>query len=309
MDSAVEVVRIPHRGACIGAQGFRPHPLPLSFCRQLPIQVRDSPAITPILIRQLTSKEVRNRPLREKQASERARLRRNEPKRRRKSSRMKQLSFAKVNGWGGKRPGAGRKNRSGTLNHMRRAEVDFQKPLHISLKLKKGLPNLRTEAFRRKFVESLGAAGRFGLHVLHYAILSNHIHLIVEAPNNKCLGAGMRSLCGRISRIVRAGSNQSISGSVFVCRYFMKVVQSPRQMRALLEYVLLNKAKHQNAIEHVDSFSSGYAFRHWNQLLRRRITGLIREQIGDLKPENPLKFGLAPPRSWLARQGWMRAVR
>jgi REP element-mobilizing transposase RayT len=214
----------------------------------------------------------------------------------------KQLEFEKVKGWGGKRRGAGRKNRSGLVNHAKRERVDFKKPLHITLRLKKGVASLRTQKSFKNFRRAVGEAKKFGLHVIHFSLLSNHIHMIVEAKDSASLSAGMKSLCGRLGKSLRAISGGT--GSVFAGRFHMHLLKSPSEMKRALEYVLLNRAKHKNEVENVDDFSSGYAFREWRQLLGRRLCGLIAEQL----PFAECQFHeLSPPRSWLCAQGWMRA--
>jgi REP element-mobilizing transposase RayT len=216
----------------------------------------------------------------------------------------------KSKNWGGKRAGSGRKNLSRTINHMKRGRVNFDFPFHVNQKLAPDLPNLRTAHFHRQLVTAIKAAHKFGLRVIHYSVLKNHIHLICEARNNADLGAGMRSLFGRISRIVRRISTKPIDGSVFRGRYFLNVIRDPRHMRRTLEYVLFNKARHQKVIEHIDTFSSAAAFSSWKALLGRRLNGLIQEQIENLKPlKDPfLKLGVSPPKSWLAWNGWMEAT-
>src|SRR5262245_57722941 len=56
-----------------------------------------------------------------------------------------QISFEKVNGWGGKRRNAGRKNLSGLLGHGKRPRLKVTEPVHITLRLAKGVPSLRKD--------------------------------------------------------------------------------------------------------------------------------------------------------------------
>src|SRR6185312_4225793 len=98
---------------------------------------------------------------------------------------MKQLELKKVKGWGGKRRGAGRPNLSGMVGHAKRPEVDFKKPLHLTLKLNKGLPTLRTRQMTKAFRKAADHARKFGLNVIHFALLKDHLHLIAEARDNQ----------------------------------------------------------------------------------------------------------------------------
>jgi hypothetical protein len=57
-------------------------------------------------------------------------------------------------------------------------------------------------------------------------------------------------------------------------------------------------------LEHIDSFSPGFAFANWRELLGQRVSRLMEEQFESLRAE----FGaLSSPRSWLCSVGWMRA--
>ncbi|HWU43215.1 MAG TPA: transposase, partial [Bdellovibrio sp.] len=116
----------------------------------------------------------------------------------------KQIEFKKINGWGGKRKGAGRKNRTKTVNHMARERVDFKKPLMITMKLKDGLRGLRNRKMLEKFQECGRETKKYGLRVIHFSLLTNHIHVVIEAKDNQSLSKGMKSLGGRMGRAIRS---------------------------------------------------------------------------------------------------------
>jgi REP element-mobilizing transposase RayT len=213
----------------------------------------------------------------------------------------KQLEFEKVNGHGGKRRGAGRKNKTGTKGHTKREAIDFKKPMHVTLKLKKHI-YLRNRATLKAFRHAVKEAKKFSLLILHYSIQNDHIHMIIEAKDNDSLAKGMMSLCGRLGKMIRAAIGGS--GSVFKARYYIEVLKNPTMMRNALEYVLLNTAKHMKVFEHIDVFSSGVAFTEWRKLLGKRYNQFIHDHIKE--------FGrtleeLSSPRSWLAAAGWHRA--
>src|ERR1700733_4498789 len=108
----------------------------------------------------------------------------------------KQMKFGGVNGWGGKRTGAGRPNLSGQMNHMKRPSLSLKTPLHITLRLREKLPSLRKKMLLKEFKESVRMAKNQGLYVLQFSIQSNHIHLLCESENNRSMALGMRSLAG-----------------------------------------------------------------------------------------------------------------
>src|SRR5665213_2046977 len=211
----------------------------------------------------------------------------------------KQLKF-KIKTWGGKRKGAGRKNRSGLCSHLKREKIDIRKPIHITLTFNK--VNLRNRATLNAFRHAVSEAKRFCLYVVHYSIQIDHIHLIIEAKDNKSLTTGMKSLCGRFGKIIRAAMGGS--GPVFKERFHIHVLKTPTEMKRALKYVLTNTAKHMKVIEHIDGFSTGLAFKEWRPLLGRSYSDIVDDVIKNFATTYS---ELSPPQSWLARVGWMRA--
>jgi REP element-mobilizing transposase RayT len=217
-----------------------------------------------------------------------------------------------LRGWGGKRRGAGRPNKSGTVAHGKREDVNFKLPLILTLRLRKGLPNIRQVDILKLFQTCCGRVKHFDFHVLHFSIQSNHIHLIAEAKDNEALARGMQSLVSSFAKklkVLMRSWKKAVSweGSVFVGRYHLRKILSPTQMKNTLKYVLLNWVKHSEFIEHMDDFSSGRAFTRWKELLGRDFRLLIAMEAKN-PPHDPVKMGISPPRSWLAREGWMRAA-
>ncbi len=209
----------------------------------------------------------------------------------------KQLEFKRIKGWGGKRRGAGRPNKTGLVSHGKRPSVNFKNPPHLTMRLKKDAVNLRTRALLKEFKKCGKRAKEFGLYVNHFSLLSNHIHMIVEAKDNQSLSRGMKSLCGRFGRIVGNGK------SVFAGRFHLHQLKNPRAMRNALEYVLLNKSKHEDLLGYVDNFSSGAFFDGWKWLAGNNP--LLRDLIGR-RIELPDELSVS--RSWLGRCGWQKAL-
>lgn len=214
----------------------------------------------------------------------------------------KQLVFEKVGGWGGKRRGAGRKNRSGLVSHTKREKVLLKAPIHINLKVRAGTVSLRSHGVHKQFKLAIKLAQARGLHVIQYSIQDNHIHLICEARGNRELASGMKSFGSRFGKALLKSSRQR--KPVFKGRFHMYVLKTPTEVKNALKYVLLNESKHIKTIAFVDEFSSGYAFENWHKLMR--VPDWMETQLHDARPRD---FShLAPARSWLLREGWMRAA-
>src|SRR5262245_20076702 len=80
---------------------------------------------------------------------------------------------------GGARPGAGRKpkgDRKG-VSHRQRKALASRFPVHVTVKVARGLPRLRRAA-EYTVLRGAFAAGcaRFGFRLVHYAVLDDHLH-------------------------------------------------------------------------------------------------------------------------------------
>ena len=87
--------------------------------------------------------------------------------------------------WGGKRKGAGRPRTPGRVRrrvpHLRRARLKARFPVHVTWRMSEGVWNLRSHrSFSRLTRAFYTSAVRFGYRVVHYAVMGNHVHLIVE---------------------------------------------------------------------------------------------------------------------------------
>ena len=174
--------------------------------------------------------------------------------------------------------------------------------MHITLKLK--YTSLRTHQMHKAMKRAAIRAKQYGLYILHYSILDDHIHAVVEAKSNDALATGMKCLCGSLGRAFRKLLGGK--GAVFKDRYHMHVLRTPTEMKNALKYVLVNAARHMKVIEHIDEFSSGArsAFRRWRELLGQRFNALVEHQLEGCRA---VLEELSQPRSWLAAVGWRRA--
>ncbi len=85
-------------------------------------------------------------------------------------------------------------------------------------------------------------AARFGFRLVHYAVLGNHVHLIVEAGDRKALWRGMQGLGVRIAR--RLNRVMGRTGRVMSDRYHAHILRTPSEVKAARVYLIGNAAKH-----------------------------------------------------------------
>ena len=154
-------------------------------------------------------------------------------KRKRRQDRKQTTFEFRPAGWGGARPGAGRRRvRKSRVPHRTREDIPHDCPVLVTLRVLDDVPTLRRAGFVRAFRESLGkAAERPGFRVVHYSI-----------QDNQTLANGMKSLGARFARCVNRVCGRS--GRVLASRFHHVVKRTPTEVRRALAYVLLNVRKH-----------------------------------------------------------------
>ena len=163
----------------------------------------------------------------------------------RNSSKLQQ-EFA-FRTWGGRRKGAGRPKRSNeTVPHGVRPAHSRHRPLHITVRMLKSVPDLRQDravaAIRAVFMK---ARDRKGFRLTNYSVQRDHIHLIAEATDRVALSNAMRSLCSSIARAVNRAMGRR--GQLIAERYHARALRAPREVRNTLLYVLRNSHHHERA--------------------------------------------------------------
>ena len=121
-----------------------------------------------------------------------------------------------------------------------------------------------------------GGADRFGVRVVQLSVQGNHIHLLVEAPDQLALGRAMKGLGVRIAR--RMNAMMGRTGRVIGDRYHARRLQTPTEVRTVMHYIRHNHQHHGYGRATVDEFSSDVEF-----------AGVV-----------------APARLWLVTTGWRR---
>ncbi|HUJ28482.1 MAG TPA: transposase, partial [Myxococcales bacterium] len=80
------------------------------------------------------------------------------------------------------------------------------------------------------------------VRIVHFAILGNHLHLIVEAGSAEDLSRAMQGLGIRLAK--RLNALQRRHGGVFADRYHAHVLGSRRATAHAVRYVLSNYRRH-----------------------------------------------------------------
>lgn len=196
---------------------------------------------------------------------------------------MKQLA-TELPTWGGRREGAGRKpkGRVALVSHDARPDLDGRTPVHLVMRVRDDVRSLRARATFLAILAAFAAAReRSGLRLIHYSVLGNHLHLIVEAANRDALTHAIQGLAIRLARAINRA--QERKGRVFADHYFEHPLRTPAEVRHAIRYVEQNQRLHEQragrpAPAGVDGCSSAAT-------------------------DAPV----SAPRTWLLRAGWRRA--
>ena len=111
--------------------------------------------------------------------------------------------------------------------HRARGAVPRLCPVHVTIRVRSDLPSLRSRRVVREFRRSLAeSCERGGFRVVHYSLMRDHAHLIVEATGKRALACGMKSIGARFARAVNRVFART--GPVLKDRFHHKVAKRPR---------------------------------------------------------------------------------
>jgi putative transposase len=168
------------------------------------------------------------------------------------------------------------------------------------------MPSFRSQLVVVAFEGCIAKASRGAYRVVHYSIQADHVHLVVEAVDRTALSRGMQGLAIRLARAFNRTVRRR--GKVWGDRFHARELDSPREVRAALVYVLMNHKKHEARMparfatrgQHaLDPYSSAAWFDGWSP---RAGPWVVR-----LRADLPTRaLPVARPRTWLARVAWRR---
>jgi REP element-mobilizing transposase RayT len=208
-----------------------------------------------------------------------------------------QLNLGSLSRWGGARTGAGRKPGANRRDpHRRRAPLASRHPCHVTLKVRKDIPPLRTAKLVAELERSWReACERERFRLVHYSVQNDHVHMIVEASSARDLACGLKAIVSRFARGVNRVFHRV--GGVLADRCHVHMLRTPREVRNAIAYVLLNARRHLAKrgralprIACIDPASSGRWFAGW-----RTIAPPVREPPP-----------VATARTWLLSVGWRK---
>ena len=202
---------------------------------------------------------------------------------------------------GGRRKGAGRKPNGAKagVSHLKRPVLNARHPVHVTMRLRQGLPSLRHKPLAGLVFTAFHVAKvQLGVRLTQFSLQSNHLHLIVEAEGRRALSRAMQGLAIRLAR--RLNGHLHRRGAVFSDRYHARILRTPLEVRRALIYVLQNHRRHHTGPgrpSRFDVFSTAAYFDGFKVPIPRW------PRSGFVPPVEP---PVAPPQTWLLRTGWRR---
>ena len=113
----------------------------------------------------------------------------------------------------------------------------------------------------------LAAGRRDDFRIVHFSVMGNHTHFLVEAKDRRALWLGMQGLGVRIAR--RLNGLMSKRGRVISDRYHARILRTPTEVRYARSYLLNNARKHYGHIGQDVQFTSQTPFVHPHTWLMR----------------------------------------
>jgi REP element-mobilizing transposase RayT len=206
-------------------------------------------------------------------------------------------------GWGGARPGAGRKPRGERAGTPHRALQKHRPGEPVLATLRASLQPLRTRANFPAIRAAIAEASRrepARFRVVHFAVTDDRVHLIVEAADERALSAGMRSVSIRIARSL----NQLLDrrGKIWADRWHGRALRTPKDVRRALLYVLANFRLRARPAPPpgIDPFSSAAWFDGF------RGDAGVPSFAGRPLPDSDERPPVSPPRSRLLASSWRK---
>jgi len=138
---------------------------------------------------------------------------------------------------------------------------------------------------------------RGGFRLVHYAVLNDHLHFVVEASDRLALSRGLQGLLIRVAKALNKLWQRH--GRVFADRYHDHVLKTPREVRNALRYVLANARKHAaegrevSVPQAIDTFSSAPWFDGFRETVTVRGIEAMPRPVTDAH-------------TWMLTIGWRR---
>ena len=172
--------------------------------------------------------------------------------------------------------------------------------MHVTLRVCCHVPELRTPAVYHATRSVLaGYLDRDDLRFAHVSIQRNHFHLLPEPRDANAFSTAMQGFVPSLAKAINAATGHT--GRVFEHRCHARAIETPRQARNAIAYVLNNWRRHEEDLKTaaafgvaLDPYLSGYSFDGWKEHGRIAL------------PPGYTPLPVSPPRTSLLAREWRR---
>jgi REP element-mobilizing transposase RayT len=140
------------------------------------------------------------------------------------------------------------------IRHVSRERFYKPSALHITIKVRENKADIQSKRILKALHHAIRRARFQRLRIIHYTLEYNHVHLVVEADNNRILQKGMQALGISFSKGIN--KIKQLKGTVYKHRYHLRKLKSKREFKNALHYVFRNGIKHKRAFSLLDPYNS-----------------------------------------------------
>jgi len=131
------------------------------------------------------------------------------------------------------------------MPHAARPAHQHRHPVHVTVRVAPGMPSLRDgKVFPtvRRVLQKAARQFRQMFRIVEYSVQSNHVHLVVEAADQRELSRGMQGFGIRLAKNLNLRLERR--GRVLSDRYHARTLRTPTQTLNALRYVRQNTHLH-----------------------------------------------------------------
>ncbi len=150
------------------------------------------------------------------------------------------------------------------IRHTKRLRLKKPSSLHLTIKVRENKADIQNKRILKALHHAIKRARLKGLKIVHYTLEYNHVHLLVESVDNKILHSGMQAFGITIAKAIN--KIKRVKGSVYKNRYHLRLINSARQLKNVLNYIFENGIKHRRTNSRIDLFNSMIAESKMNVL-------------------------------------------
>lgn len=150
------------------------------------------------------------------------------------------------------------------IRHISRDEIKRPTPLHLTIKIEKSKAGLKNKGILKILHHAIKKSRLVGLKIIHYTLEFDHVHLLVEATDKVSTSKGMQSFGITFSKGINKIKN--LKGRVFKTRYHYRKLNSAREIKNVLNYILGNSIKHKQSSSIITPYNSLLAVNDFSKL-------------------------------------------